>query len=719
MRVRGSALALAVLGLTACTIWHAQPLPTTPSRTVQGSGLLRAGLARVDLTPPPGVGLGGSGPDGLRAAGYRTRLFVTALVLEDSAGERIALVVADLPHVSVNLHRLTAERVAEATGIGADRLVMSATHTHSGPANFYAERQYNYNTARVVGYDPRMTDLLVERTSAAVERATASLAPAAIAWGETTVRGATTNRSLGAFCRNPEADSVCRASGDPRDAVDRSLVMLRVDALETRGGRRPLGSYMVFALHGTSIPHRNTLYDGDAHGRIVARLGKSADPSGRPTVHLLANGAEGDVSPDIERDDCRPVLPGLVERLPSPRGPGESVDFLEPPAAQVDRCLTDALDDVEAVADSVASAALGLYRTLEARLTSTASIRRAFSTEWLPGREGLCPTPVLGSAAAAGAEPLETRVRGWRWLIWPFLRFGFEEGGTAISRDDRRCQSPKLTLLDPFQAGMVVGEHGFPKVGQLSLIRIGDLLLATLPAEPTTMVGRRLRRGIEEAARAAAGDEIRVVVVGLTNGFIQYVTTAEEYQEQSYEGASNLYGPGTAEFLQRRMAELTRGLVGAGPSPTVEVGPVIAYPGPVKSLLQLQPAYARPPEGQIELRCVQARPVAEWLDLAPATVLASGRPWVVLEREDPRGWARVAEDGDGRLELYALGDRKGRGFAWRAVWRFPAAEGRFRLVRLEQSGGAPRTSDPAVCGSRRAGDVTPWSDLRAPAAPPR
>ena len=701
MRMRWPSTALAAVFTTAaCSVWQAQPLPSPASRPTPGTGSLRAGIARVDVTPPPGLGLAGGGTEGRRSTGYRTRLYVGALVLEDPGGERIALVVGDLAHVPATLHRLAAARLADRTGIGADRLLISATNTHAGPAHFYGARQYNTNVSRVVGYDPRVTDFLVTRITAAVEQATASLRPAAIAWGVTRIAGVTTNRSLAAFCRNPESAPLCHRNPDPDVAVDPEFVMLRVDALDGHGRRSPLGSYSVFALHGTAIPNLSTVYDGDVYLRIVERLARMADPAGRPTVHLMANGAAGDVSPDIERDECDPPRVGLAEPVPAPRGPGESVDFVEPPARLVDRCLADALDDVDAIADSVAVRAVALYRELDNRLIPTAEIRRAFTTEWLPGRDSLCAAPVVGSATAAGAELLETRIRGWRWLLFPALRLGLEEGGTAVRRDDRRCQSPKLTLLDPFQTMVIVGEHGFPESAQLSVVSIDDLLLAAVPAELTTVVGRRLRRTVEQAARVRPGNEVRAVVVSLTNGFLQYVTTAEEYQEQSYEAGSNLYGPGTAGFLGRRLVELTRRLParGEGPSPEVEIGPIIAYPGPVKSILPMVvPGSPHRSAGPVVLRCADGHVAAEWTDLPPEPVLAGGRPWIALERDEVSGWSRVAEDGDGRLELHALGTRKRGGFAWRAIWRARTLEGRFRLARLDEAGGTQWISDPVAC----------------------
>src|SRR2546428_78337 len=107
-------VALAVsLVAAGCMAYYEEPLPSpTSSRPVPASGL-RAGFGRADITPPPGVGLAGNGPEGRRAAGYRVRLYARALLLEDGTGERVALVVADLPQVTPNLHRLTALRIGD------------------------------------------------------------------------------------------------------------------------------------------------------------------------------------------------------------------------------------------------------------------------------------------------------------------------------------------------------------------------------------------------------------------------------------------------------------------------------------------------------------------------------------------------------------------------------------------------------------------------------
>ncbi len=709
-RLRGHRLFIAIGGflIAGCGSWHAQLLPSPTSAAPAATGWLRAGMHRVDITPPPGLGLGGSGPEGRRSTGYRTRLYIQALVLEDATGERIALVTTDLAHVSTNLHRLTAERLARSVGIGADRLIMSATHTHSGPAHFYAERQYNASVSRVGGYDPRIVDFLVERFTEAVEVAARDLQPATAATGTIPIIGETYNRSLQPFCQNPEhaGSSVC-SNADRAKAVDSVFAMVRVDRLDTLTNMtRPLGSYSVFAIHGTGIPSLNTLYDGDIPFRVVRALTRKVDSAtGYATIHALANGTEGDVAPAVEPRDpsCRPPRLGLRNTILTPKGQPGIVDFLEPPPADRRRCLDTALETIDLIAQHIADSAMQLYTRLGRRLTTRVPMRRVFRTAWLPGTGGLCNTPILGSGAAGGAEGAETRVRGWDWLFWPLLRGGIGEGGPAVDPQPGQCHSPKRGLVEPLQSKLVVGEHGFPEIAQFTLVRVGDVLFAATPGEITTTAGDRVRAAMRAALRLHSTWNPQVIaVISLANGFIQYVPTREEYGLQHYEGGSALYGPGTAQFFSDRLSEMVLELpTGGAPSPAGLVAPITAYPGPPTSLLPTPPIRV-PAIGAlaITLLCRDGRLTAEWTDLAPTTLFPRAGPLGRFVETTATGSLTAATDGDGSVEVEAKSGSTTA--AWTASWRLPASglSGEYRFERLDQGGTAIAVSTTRLCTRR-------------------
>lgn len=94
----------------------------------------RAGTAQVIITPPVGVELSGYafGP----SVGVLDDLEAQTVVLENGA-DSVALVTADLIGFGPELVDGVRTRVEAELGIPADRVLMSASHTHSGPATAF------------------------------------------------------------------------------------------------------------------------------------------------------------------------------------------------------------------------------------------------------------------------------------------------------------------------------------------------------------------------------------------------------------------------------------------------------------------------------------------------------------------------------------------------------------------------------------------------------
>ena len=84
-------------------------------------------------------------------------------------------------------------------------------------------------------------------------------------------------------------------------------------------------------------------------------------------------------------------------------------------------------------------------------------------------------------------------------------------------------------------------KDSYPSAVPLFVLRVADRLLITEPGEASAEVGRRTRaRGVRRGQGIGiAGSRL----MGLTNEFIQYLTTPEEYDRQHYEGGSTIYGP--------------------------------------------------------------------------------------------------------------------------------------------------------------------------------
>ncbi|MCA9534636.1 MAG: neutral/alkaline non-lysosomal ceramidase N-terminal domain-containing protein [Myxococcales bacterium] len=507
-------LAASLCGGCASTFTFAAPTTSGPGT---GTGTLRAAAAVADVTPAPGLGLFGHGPESRRARGHRGRLRCRVLLLEDAAGSRVALAACDLAAISAALHREVAARVHAATGLGLERVVLSATHTHAGPAHYFANANYAGGfSSKVTGYDPAVTDFLAERIANAIVDASARLVPARLSTVEERVVGPSAsvcalsqNRSLEAHCLNAapmgsDASTCGAALPDPYAEVEGMLSLMLVEALDG-AAPRPLAVYASYPVHATSVPNTNDLYHADLFGEAARVIEAQVGEPG--FVAVLANGAEGDVRPDY-------AVQSFDESLRLGRALGARV--------------TDALTRVAPVVDP--------------------RIAVAFEDLVLSGAAGdgvrLCADPELGRASAGGSE--EGRTGFYRLPRW-------REGSRSEGRGG--CHGPRAPL--PFRN---ISSSGFPSRAPLAVVTVGPLTIVAIPAEATTTVGIRLR---ERVAAARPGP---VMLIGLANDYLQYVTTAEEYALQHYEGASTLYGPSTARVLTAHFAALAQSITDGAPA---------------------------------------------------------------------------------------------------------------------------------------------------------
>ncbi len=119
-----------------------------------------------------------------------------------------------------------------------------------------------------------------------------------------------------------------------------------------------------------------------------------------------------------------------------------------------------------------------------------------------------------------------------------------------------------------------------PQVVPIQLFTIGRLAIAAMPAEITTMAGRRLKQTIRDVLGASVD---QVMIAAYANGYSGYVTTAEEYAAQHYEGASTLYGPHTLAAYQQEFYRLA---VAINSNTQVTVGAPFVVPAIARRAVQ-------------------------------------------------------------------------------------------------------------------------------------
>ena len=223
---------------------------------------LKAGAAKIDITPPTGYAMWGYGArHDSGSTGVLDPLLARALVL--AAGtEKIALVSLDLgrapPRQSTQAIRA---KVKDAASI--EHIFLCASHTHHGPVlelDDWPDAKHSY------------VHNLEQKLAAVIIEADKNLRPAKIGFASKEVP----------FNRN-------RHSKLAEKPVDREFLVVRVEDMDAK----PIAHAVNFAAHPTMREARDLRFSADYPGALVAVVEKE---TGVPCLFL--QGAAGDLSPN-------------------------------------------------------------------------------------------------------------------------------------------------------------------------------------------------------------------------------------------------------------------------------------------------------------------------------------------------------------------------------------------------------------------------------------
>jgi neutral ceramidase len=249
---------------------------------------LRAGAARIDVTPTQPVALAGYASRTNLSQGIHDPLSARALAFEQD-GARLVLVSLE----SLGFYNQTAQPLREAIlgacGLKPSELFLCAIHTHSAPT---LTLDPDHGPAPNVEYTRNLSDKLVAVVRTALER----LTPVQIGFGAG-------SSPVGVSRREVVQDSAGRTKTvlgrNPSILTDREVQVLKV--VRAQGGDVTAALY-AYNVHSTSLGPRNYLVSGDIHGLsaqfVEQYLGEGA-------VAPEFAGASGDIDPWVR------VLPGF------------------------------------------------------------------------------------------------------------------------------------------------------------------------------------------------------------------------------------------------------------------------------------------------------------------------------------------------------------------------------------------------------------------------
>jgi len=218
------------------------------------------------------------------------------------------------------------------------------------------------------------------------------------------------------------------------------------------------------------------------------------------------------------------------------------------------------------------------------------------------------------------------------------------------------CQDPKPILL---AVSIYLPLPWAENIMPLQIARIGQLYIIGVPAEMTTMSGRRLKNTVYAALKkAGAPDDALVVITGLANSYSHYVTTWEEYQVQRYEGGSTLYGPHTLAAYQQIFDYLATALqtgrpVPFGPMPPDLTNDTFTFipPVPVDQVPQgktfgsiIRDVQAHYSQGQ--------QAMVAFFGGDPRNNFMTQSSFLTVEQSISNKWSIIANDGDWSTKLH-------------------------------------------------------------------
>lgn len=245
-----------------------------PSAAVaEDHGLLRAGAARVDITPPVNPQYP---PSGKYA---HERLYIRAIVL-DNGVTRAALIGADQSGLSEEVWQIASKQIAAELNCPVENIILSATHTHSSVAAGPPPVWHG-------GPPPQEAGPIVAAIMKAVHEAKGKLMPAKIGFGT-----GFSYLNVGRDAISEDTRLWTQAS-NLHAASDKTVAVVKITTLTGE----PIATYVNYAMHPINA-YLAGITSADFPGAACRYVEQAFDDK---MVMIFSQGASGDQNPLLMR----------------------------------------------------------------------------------------------------------------------------------------------------------------------------------------------------------------------------------------------------------------------------------------------------------------------------------------------------------------------------------------------------------------------------------
>ena len=269
------------LSLLAVATLFTCGLPASAGQRAESPSALRAGAARVDITPAADAALPMSGyasrTEGFTAV--RDNLHARAIVLGDAGGPRAAIVALEIIGVHEAFWDRVTARLQRETGIAREHILLAAVHTHAAPTLAPTAGMSPEAARQRAEYSRTVEDAAV----AAVRNAQAALQPARIGFGLGRAHVNTNRRA-----RNGEGGWML--GNNPDGVSDKTVAVIRLDDLKGE----PIAILTNYSVHATVLGAANRQISADLAGAASRAVERHY---GDHVVAPWTSGAAGDQDP--------------------------------------------------------------------------------------------------------------------------------------------------------------------------------------------------------------------------------------------------------------------------------------------------------------------------------------------------------------------------------------------------------------------------------------
>ena len=494
-----------------------------------------AGAARVDITPPLGQPQAGFGSDiGQLSRGWWTKVWATSNFIQDKNGRFLFITNCDLWAFPIGLGDYVLEKLhafdIEELKIAREQILFTATHTHNAPGNYSSSIGYNLGSSTKEGFDRKLFKFMGDRIALSIKRAYENRRPCHIRYALGHVEGVSRNRSVMPFLENrtelidkffdriengqqyTQNEPPCLADDSLQyKALDPTLTCILFSDLNTG---IPFSIINNFGVHPTCMGAPTQVYSSDIFGvannivRSYYQENKQADK----IISTILNGAEGDISPNWTH-----------------HGHKETIEFGSKLAAHIIETLESSLTPI--------------HGNIVTRMDfKSISDQKVF--------------PYDDPAKCSDGEIIDRTAKNPQ--IGESLVFGSEDGRVPRKPIIDEClpngESKALEECFETQGNKYIHDLGRvivftkpPKLAPVAVHSVGPLHFITMPGEVTVGLAERLMQRIPN------NDDEHIMLIGLSNEYLSYLTTPEEYALQHYEGGSTIFGPASGIFFENEV----------------------------------------------------------------------------------------------------------------------------------------------------------------------